>query len=135
MPPHTSAPVIQTSNDRAIGISDDRLVRTFRSLFMSISFPCAASERGFQDLIRGLESYALRPRYRGRQRAQEWRAPVVDLPPEKHGVVLVRGVVAVLHEHPTPVAELQRDVNGAVGVQPPDVLAALLPGGDVPCAP
>src|SRR5262249_19149551 len=35
------------------------------------------------------------------------------------------------HEHPAPVAELQRDVNGAVGVQPPDVLAAFLPARDV----
>src|SRR5215510_12553170 len=93
--------------------------------------PFSASERGGQDVIRGLEGYALRLRDRGRQRTQEWRAPVVDLPPEKHGVVLVHGVVAVLHEHPTPVAELQRDVNGAVGAQPPDVLAALLPGRDV----
>src|SRR5438093_7016516 len=131
MPPHTSDPVIQTSNDRAIGLSNDRLLHMFRSLFMSISLLCAASERAAQDLIRGLEGYALRPRDRGRQRTQEWRAPVVDLPPEQHGVVLVRGVVAVLHEHPTPVAELQRDVNGAVGVQPPDVLAALLPSRDV----
>src|SRR5438093_5116766 len=101
------------------------------ALFSCLSPFGAASERGGQDVIRGLEGYAQRLRDRGRQRTQEWRAPVVDLPPEQHGVILVRGVVAMLHEHPTPVAELQRDVHGAVGVQPPDVLAALLPSRDV----
>src|SRR5262249_17303925 len=91
----------------------------------------AASERGGQDVVRRLERYTLRLGDGRRQRPQEGRAPVVNLPPEQHGIILVHGVMAVLHEHPAEVTELQRDSPLAARVEPPDVLAALLPGRDV----
>src|SRR5262245_26295886 len=80
-----------------------------------------------ENLGRRLERHTLRSRDRGWQRLQEWGAVVVDLPPQQHGVVLVRGVVAVLHEHPAPVSELQRDGDAAVRPEPIDVLASPFP--------
>src|SRR5438067_8952377 len=102
----------------------DRIAGTsHRGVFMF----ALLSERGGEDLGGRLEDDALRPRDRRRQRAQERRPAVVDLPAHEHGVVLVRGVVAVLHEHPAPVAELQAHGDASARVQAIDVLAPLLP--------
>src|ERR1051325_2948328 len=96
--------------------------------------PCVplrvASEGGRQNVVWILERHALRLRNRRRQRPQEWRSAVVYLPPQEHGVVLVDGVVAVLHEHPAPVAELQRNVYRPGWAEPPHVLAAPLRRGN-----
>src|SRR4051812_39558090 len=89
------------------------------------------SQRRGKDVGRRLERHALGRRDRRRQRAQEGRPAVVDLPPHEHGVVLVDRVVAVLHEHPAPVAELHRQGDAPARPQPVDVLAAALPGGNV----
>ena len=57
--------------------------------------------------------------------------PVIDLPPQEHGVVLVHGVVAVLHEHAAPVPELHGDGDRPARAEAVDVLAALLSGRDI----
>src|SRR2546426_1731397 len=98
-----------------------------RRIFMSRCSPFAISERGVQDLGRRLERHALRRRDRGRQRPQERGSAVVDLPTQRHGVVLVQGVVAVLHEHPAKVTELHGDLDTSVRAEAIDVLAPLLP--------
>src|SRR2546425_4094128 len=61
------------------------------------------------------------------QRCQERTPSVVDLPPQQHRVVFVRGVMAMLHEHAAPVAELHGEGHGAAGMQPVDVFASPLP--------
>src|ERR1700724_2308749 len=66
----------------------------------------AELERGRGYVIRRYKRDTLRRCDRCRQRPQEWRATVIDFPTDQHGVVLVHCVVAVLHEHSTPVAEL-----------------------------
>src|SRR6266542_4044234 len=66
-------------------------------------------ERSRQDVVWRLELDALRRRDGRRKGSQERRPAVVDLPPHQHGVVLVHRVVAVLHEHPAPIAELHGD--------------------------
>src|SRR5207302_6784855 len=90
-----------------------------------------ASERARQDLVRALERHALRLRDRRWERPQEWRAAVVDFPPQQHGIVFMGGVVAVLHEHSAPIAELHRERDASVRAEPIHVLAALLPRRDV----
>src|SRR5712691_8967804 len=118
--PPTSPPAITANSDRTTTHSD-------RGLFMvGSSFSRSPSEGGRENFVRGLEDHALRPRDRCRQRSHERRALVVDLPPQQHREVLVRGVVAVLHEHPGEVPELQRDRDVAARPESPDVLPAPL---------
>src|SRR5712671_2995953 len=95
--------------------------------FVMIGSVCR-SERGGQDVVGRNEGHALRRRDRRRERPHERRPVVVDLPAHQHGVVLVDGVVAVLHEHPAEVAELHGDGDAPTGAEPVDVLASLLPG-------
>src|SRR3989449_4379764 len=64
-------------------------------------------------------------------RPQEWGSTVIDLPAQQHGVVLVQGVVAVLHEHSAEVPELHGDLDASVRAQAIDVLAPFLPGRHV----
>src|SRR5262249_52748412 len=66
-----------------------------------------------------------------RERFEERWPVVVDLPSQEHRVVLVHGVVAMLHEHPAEVAELQRDGPLPARAQSPYVLATLLPRRNV----
>src|SRR5579859_3314478 len=81
--------------------------------------------RARQDLIRVLEGYASRLRNRSRQGAQERRS-TIQVPPQQHGIVFMHGVVAVLHEHPAPIAELHPDHYGSARTQPIYVFAAAL---------
>src|SRR3954464_10593416 len=97
-PPHTSPPAITAEAETAADIHNDRLVLI-----------CRSSQCGRQDVGGRTEGHALGRRYRRRQRPQERRAVVVDLPAQEHGIVLVHRVVTVLHEHPAPVPELHRD--------------------------
>src|SRR6266496_6167986 len=85
------------------------------------------SKRGRQDVVWRFEGHAGRLRDRGRERPQERGPSVIDLPAQQHGVVLVHGVVAVLHEHPAPVAELHRQRDTPGWAETIDVLAALFP--------
>src|SRR5712691_6974855 len=91
-----------------------------------VSPPVSASSR--EDVVRSDERDTLRRWDRRRERLQ-YRVPagLVDLPAQQHGVVLVHGVVAVLHEHAAEVPELQRDGHTSPGAQTIDVFAALLP--------
>src|SRR5262249_16837373 len=57
-----------------------------------------------QEFIRILEGDAVRRRQRRAQRTQERLAAAGEIPAHQHRVVLVRRVVAVLHEHAAPVA-------------------------------
>src|SRR6185369_3306090 len=98
---------------------------------LRIMFRSFALECGRQDLGGGAERHALRRRDRRRQRPQERRPVVVDLPAHEHGVVLVHRVVAVLHEHPAPIPELHRDRHASARAQPVDVLAAAFRRRDV----
>src|SRR5881397_2261224 len=93
--------------------------------------PLTSSERASENLRRWFEGHALRLGNRRWKGPQERRSVVVDLPPQQHRVVLVRRVVAVLHEHPAPVSELDRDRDTSVGAEAIDVLAPLLPRGDL----
>src|SRR5882672_8652495 len=88
------------------------------------------SECGGKDVVRRNEGDALRGRDRRRERPQEGRPVVVDLPPHQHRVVLVHGVVAVLHEHPAEVAELHGDRDAPSRAKPIDILASPLRGRD-----
>src|SRR5882672_6025594 len=88
------------------------------------------SECGGKGVVRRNEGDALRGRDRRRERPQEGRPVVVDLPPHQHGVVLVHGVVAVLHEHPAEVAELHGDRDAPSRAKPIDILASPLRGRD-----
>src|SRR4051812_32895140 len=82
----------------AAGTESRVLVRNARREFMVRSL--------FRKHFSGVtENHALWPRDRRRQRSKERRSSVVDLPTQQHGVVLVRRVMAVLHEHPAPVPE------------------------------
>src|SRR5204862_4061081 len=118
--PPSKTPSIATRRDKG------PLANNGLRLSMSRS-PFAISEGAPEDFGRPLEGYALWLRDRGRQRLQERRPAVVDLPPQQHGVVLVRGVVAVLHEHPGEVPELYRDGDASVRAEAIDVLAPPLP--------
>src|SRR2546422_903056 len=118
--PPSRPPTIATRSDSTARANTDRRV------FMSRS-PFAISEGGRQDLGWRLERHALRRRDRRRQRPQERGSAVINLPPQQHGVVLVQGVVAVLHEHPAKVSELHGDLDTSVRAEPIDVLAPLLP--------
>src|SRR5256885_522220 len=120
--PPSRPPSIATRSDSTARAS------TGRCIFMSRCSPFAIPEGRVQDLSRRLERHALRRRDRRRQWPQERGSAVIDLPPQQHGVVLVQGVVAVLHEHPAKVSELHRDLDTSVGAETIDVLAALLPG-------
>src|SRR5437016_2813113 len=126
------ADVLPPSRPPSIATSSAITVRTNigRRVFMSQP-PFVISEGVLEDFGRRFEGHALWPRNRRRQRPHERRPVVVDLPPQQHGVVLVRGVVAVLHEHPGEIPELQRDLDFSVWAKPPDVLAAPLPRGDL----
>ena len=53
--------------------------------------------------------------------------PAAHFKPAEHGVVLMRGVVAVLHEHPRELPELHGDGNTSTGMEAIGVLAAPLP--------
>src|SRR6185312_5136404 len=68
---------------------------------------------------------------RARKRTQERRTSIVDFPTNKHGVVFMHGVVAVLHEHAAPIAELHGQGYAASGTQAIHVLAAFFPGRNV----
>src|SRR5471032_1637565 len=84
-------------------------------------------ERGRQDVVRILERHPLwRRDWRG-QRFQHRVATAVDIPPHEHRVILVDRVVAVLHVHAAPIAELQGDGDAAAGTQTINVLAAKFP--------
>src|SRR5689334_9913388 len=87
--------------------------------------------RGGQDVVGGNEGHALRRGDGRRQRLEEGRPVGVDLPAQQHGVVLVHRVVAVLHVHSAEVAELHPQGHASAGTEPVDVLAPLLPGGNV----
>src|SRR5712692_6476203 len=134
--PQTSPARTTTRSDSTTGLTNNRRIFMFRSFsFRSSSqnpachsvAPRTVSEGGWQDVIRVSERHALRCRDRRRQRPQERRSPVVDLPAQQHGVVLMRGVVTVLHEHPAKVPELHGDGDASVRAQAIDVLAPLLP--------
>src|SRR5262249_23252797 len=118
--PPSRPPSIATSSDITTRANNGRRV------FMSRS-PFAISAGSRQDLGRRLERHALRFRDRRRQWPQERGSAIIDLPPQQHGVVLVQGVVAVLHEHPTKVPELHRELDTSVRAEAIDVFAALLP--------
>src|SRR5215470_7089798 len=76
------------------------------------SFNPRLESRGL-DLIRGNEAHTLWRRNRRRQWPQERRTSVVDFPAHQHGVVFMHRVVAVLHVHPAPIAELHGERNAA----------------------
>src|SRR3954451_14431600 len=78
-----------------------------------------------------LEHDPLRCGDRCRERLQEGRSASVDFPSQQHRVVFVRGVVTVLHEHATPVAELHGDRERASRAQAIHVLSATFPGRNV----
>src|SRR5438445_13488118 len=117
VPPPSRPPSIATRSDSTTRAN------TGPRIFMSRSSPFAISEGSVQDLGRRLERHALRLRDGGRQRPKEWGSAVVDLPPQQHGVVLVQGVVAVLHEHPAKVPELHGDGDASARAEAIDVLA------------
>src|SRR5688572_18344871 len=112
-----------TARTRTASIASERMPNARLCFFIVCS-----SERRRQNLGRRNERDALRRGDRRRQRPQERRALAADLPPHQHGVVLVGGVVAVLHEHAAPIAELHLDGDGAAGPQTVHILAASLPG-------
>src|SRR5579864_6924222 len=88
--------------------------------------------RGY--VVRRHEGNARWSRDRCRKRPQEWRATVIDFPTDQHGIVLVHCVVAVLHEHSTPVAELHGQGHASTRTQAIDVFAALFPSRNVSSA-
>src|SRR2546429_8154060 len=90
-----------------------------------------SSECCRKNVVRSLKRDALRPRNRRRQRPQERRPVVVDLPSQQHRVVLVDRVVAMLHEHAAEVTELLSDGDGAAGTETIHVLAPSLSGWNV----
>src|SRR6185369_14035375 len=128
--PRTSTATTPTRSVTRIGLNRRRRVLMFSSVFMCFSFS-VASKSSRKYVSRGHKRDALRCRSRSRQRSQEWRATIVDLPPQEHRVVFVHGVVAVLHEHAAKVAELECDSHFAARSQAPDVLAPALPGRNV----
>src|SRR5206468_12468680 len=65
------------------------------------------------------------------QRPEHRRATVIDLPTNQHGVIFVHGVMAVLHVHAAPIAELHGESHATAGMQTIDILAASLPCGDI----
>src|SRR5437899_4366149 len=58
-----------------------------------------------KDFVRRLERHTGRFGNWSRQWIQE-RPTRADVPPQQHGIVFMHGVVAVLHEHAAPIAEL-----------------------------
>src|SRR5262245_7093258 len=119
--PPTCASAVVTRKGRA------RAQNHARCIFMFVSF----SESRRLDFGRRPELHPLRERDRRRQRPHERRAAIVDFPAQQHGVVLVHRVMAVLHEHPAKVPELECDRDVSAGAQPPDILAAPLPSRHV----
>src|SRR6185312_6483360 len=55
----------------------------------------------------------------------------IHFPTNQHGVVFMHGVVAVLHEHPAPIAELHGQSHASTRTQTIDVFAALFPCRDI----
>src|SRR3569832_208998 len=88
-------------------------------------------ESGRKYVVRSHKRDALWFRDRSRQRVQERCAGAIDFPSQKHRVVFVHGVGAVLHEHAAKVAELKRDLHFTTRSQTPDVLASSLRGGNI----
>src|SRR2546422_5201137 len=128
VPPPSRPPRIATRSDITVRAN------TGRRVLMSWP-PFTTSERRPEDLGRRFEGHTLRLRDWGRKRPHEWRPVVVDLPPQQHRVVFVRGVVAVLHEHPAEVSELHRDGDASLGTEAIDILAPPLPCRHVARAP
>ncbi len=79
-----------------------------------------------QNLVRRLERDSCRFGNRRRQRVQEHASGGIHLPAQQHCVVLMHGVVAMLHKHAAPVAELHGDGHAAVFSQTVNILAASL---------
>src|SRR2546427_2946053 len=126
VPAHQRSPDKATAkNDSTTAPTGNRRIFMFRSF--SIRSPSAKIPLDVVELSGGLEPHTLRRGDRRRQGPQERSPAIVDLPAQQHGVVLVQGVVAVLHEHPAEVAELHGDLDAAVRAQAVDVLAPLLP--------
>src|SRR6478609_122584 len=91
-------------------------------------------ERGRGYVIGSDEGHTLGCRDRRRQGPQEWRSTVVDFPTNQHGIVFVDCVMAVLHEHAAPIAELHGQGHASTRTQAIDVLAAFLPSRNVSSA-
>src|SRR6478672_5010298 len=89
---------------------------------------------GREDFIRRNERYALRCADGRRERRQERSSQTLGLPADQHGVVLMNCVVAVLHKHAAPIAELHGDGYAAAWTQAIHVFAALFPGRNVSSA-
>src|SRR6476620_11769620 len=82
--------------------------------------------RSRQDLIRVFECHTRRV-WTGRwQRTEERRASIIQLPAQEHGIVLMHGVMAVLHGHAAPIAELHGKRNAAVWPQTVNILTTQL---------
>src|SRR5689334_13071997 len=79
-----------------------------------------------EDLVRSLEGDASWLRNRSRQRVQERLSGAVDVPPQQHGIVFMHGVVAVLHEHAAPIAELHPDDYSPIRTKAVHILASAL---------
>src|SRR5436305_10949875 len=97
-----------------------------------VSMCAPPSQCTAKDVVGRHERDALRSGNRRRQGPHERLPPVVELPADEHGVILMDRVVTVLHEHPAPITELHGDGELSSGTQSIDVLAPLLPGRDVP---
>src|SRR5260221_13989950 len=98
------------------------------------SFRPAELERGGGYVIRCNKGHTLRRCDRCWKWPQERRASIINFPTDQHGIVLVHCVVAVLHEHSTPVTELHGGGYASTRTQTIDALAALLPGREVTAA-
>src|ERR1700748_3686135 len=95
------------------------------------SSACASGESGGQNFIGSNKGDSLWRWQWSWQRTQERRATIVQFPSQQHRVVFMDGVVAVLHEHASPVAELHGKGHAAGRTQAVDVFTAFLPGGNV----
>src|SRR3989449_9157322 len=127
VPAHQRSPDKTTAkNDSTTAPTGNRRIFMFRSFSIRSSLAKPSLPPCWLDVIElgwGLEPHALRRRDRRRQRPQERGSAVVDLPAQQHGVVLVQGVVAVLHEHPAEVPELHGDLDAPARAEAIDVLA------------
>src|SRR5882762_10367760 len=131
--PDTCALKVESAScARAAGTARRRATaRPKRRKMSAFMFHPVRSVGGWQDFVRRDEGDALR-RWDWRGQGVELRvAKWIEVPAQEHRVVLVDGVVAVLHEGAGPVAELDGQGDAPGRPQPIDVLAALLPGGDV----
>src|SRR2546422_3803154 len=131
VPAHQRSPDKTTAkNDSTTAPTGNRRIFMFRSFSIRSSLAKPSLPPCWLDVIElggSLEPHTLRRRNRRWQRPQERGSAVVDFPAQQHGIVLMQGVVAVLHEHPAEVPELHGDLDASVRAEAIDVLAPLLP--------